>query len=82
MRTFLDKTASLTPEARRIICDKSTEAPHSGCYNEVMAMGSYLWQNPFGLQTNIIKTIMQNMISCLIVTNQSHDFKETRLGWL
>ena len=42
MGMFLDKTASLTPAARHIICDKSTEAPHSGCYNDVLAMGSYL----------------------------------------
>lgn len=42
MRAFLDKTASLTPAARHIICDKSTEAPHSGVYNELVTMGSYL----------------------------------------
>ena len=39
---FLDKTASLTPAARHIICDKGTEAPHSGNYNDVAVMGSYL----------------------------------------
>ena len=42
MTTFLDKTASLTPAARRIICDKSTEAPHSGAYNDVVTLGTYL----------------------------------------
>lgn len=42
MTAFLDKTASLTPAARRIICDKSTEAPHTGIYNDVAFMGSYL----------------------------------------
>ncbi len=42
MSIFLDKTASLTPDARHIICDKSTEAPHTGVYNDVVTMGSYL----------------------------------------
>jgi len=42
MIDFLDKTAGLTPAAQRIICDKSTEAPHSGVYNDVVTMGSYL----------------------------------------
>ena len=42
MTTYLDKTASLTAAARRIICDKSTEAPHTGRYNDVVSMGSYL----------------------------------------
>ena len=42
MEAFLDKTASLTPAARLIICNKSTEAPHSGDYNEPTTMGSYL----------------------------------------
>ncbi|VEG91640.1 bifunctional methionine sulfoxide reductase B/A protein [Legionella spiritensis] len=40
--TYLDKTASLTPLARKIICDKATEYPHSGQYNEPSAKGSYL----------------------------------------
>ena len=42
MDAFLDKTDSLTPAARRILCDKSTEAPHSGTYNKVVTMGTYL----------------------------------------
>ena len=42
MQDFLDKTASLTPAARRIICEKSTEHPHSGIYNQVVTRGSYL----------------------------------------
>ena len=42
MGEYLDKTASLTPAARHIICDKSTESPHTGVYNEVASMGSYL----------------------------------------
>ncbi len=40
--TYLDKTASLMPASRRILCDKSTEAPHSGPYNDVIRMGTYL----------------------------------------
>lgn len=39
---MIDKTASLTPIAQRIICDKATEAPHSGHYNDVLSHGSYL----------------------------------------
>ena len=42
MAIFLDKIASLTPAARHIICDKATEPPHSGSYNHVVTMGSYL----------------------------------------
>lgn len=42
MANFLDKAASLTPVARHIIFDKSTEAPHCGIYNEVVSSGSYL----------------------------------------
>ena len=42
MDNFLDKTASLTPLARDIICNKSTEAPHTGTYNDVVTKGSYL----------------------------------------
>lgn len=39
---YLDKTASLTPEARRIICDKQTETPHSGAYNHHETHGTYM----------------------------------------
>lgn len=39
---FLDKTASLTPSARFVICDKSTEAPYSGSYNQLVMHGTYL----------------------------------------
>lgn len=39
---YLDKTVSLTPDAKQVICHKATEAPHSGIYNEVLAAGSYL----------------------------------------
>ncbi len=39
---YLDKTASLTPTARRIICDKATEYPHTGAYNVIRLTGSYL----------------------------------------
>lgn len=39
---YLDKIASLTPIAKRIICDKATEHPHSGVYNQVMTQGTYL----------------------------------------
>ncbi|MDP3704758.1 MAG: bifunctional methionine sulfoxide reductase B/A protein [Legionellaceae bacterium] len=42
MPTYLDKTASLIPFARQVICDKATEHPHSGAYNTVMTEGSYL----------------------------------------
>lgn len=42
MRNYLDKTASLTPAARRIICDKATEYPNTGEYNRVVKKGSYL----------------------------------------
>jgi len=40
--TYLDKTASLTPAVRRIICDKATEYPHSGQYNTILTRGTYL----------------------------------------
>lgn len=39
---FLDKTASLTPLAKRIILDKATEYPHSGNYNTLPTHGTYL----------------------------------------
>lgn len=42
MDDYLDKTASLTPLAKRIICDKATEYPHTGAYNFVMSKGTYL----------------------------------------
>ena len=42
MDSFLDKTVSLTPATRRIICDKATETPGSGAYNDVVSLGSYL----------------------------------------
>lgn len=42
MTTFLDKTESLTPAARRIICDKDTERAFTGAYCEVMIEGTYL----------------------------------------
>jgi peptide methionine sulfoxide reductase msrA/msrB len=38
----LDKLASLTPQTRRIMCDKATEHPFSGAYNQVVAQGTYL----------------------------------------
>lgn len=40
--SYIDKTAGLTPLARSVICDKSTEAPYSGSYNLVINQGSYL----------------------------------------
>lgn len=42
MGSYLDKTAGLTPAARRIICDKTTEYPFTGEYNTVAKAGSYL----------------------------------------
>lgn len=42
MDNYLDKTESLTPEAKGIICDKKTEYPHSGIYNELKTQGSYI----------------------------------------
>ncbi len=39
---FLDKTASLTPSAHRVICDSATEYPHNGIYNSVVTQGTYL----------------------------------------
>ena len=38
----LDKLASLTPDARRILCDKATEHPFAGSYNAELLHGSYL----------------------------------------
>lgn len=42
MQEYLDKTSSLTPLERRIICDKATEYPNTGLYNQVMSKGSYV----------------------------------------
>lgn len=42
MPLFLDKTASLTPAARRVIDEQATESPYSGSYNTVLTQGSYL----------------------------------------
>ncbi|RAP37386.1 peptide-methionine (S)-S-oxide reductase [Legionella quinlivanii] len=42
MDHYLDKTASLTPQSRRIICDKATEYPHTGQYVKPIKQGTYL----------------------------------------
>jgi peptide methionine sulfoxide reductase msrA/msrB len=42
MTDYLDKTASLTPVLKRIICDKATEYPNTGIYNTVLKRGTYL----------------------------------------
>ncbi len=42
MTDYIDKTASLTPSSRRVICDAATEYPHSGRYNSVVTRGTYL----------------------------------------
>jgi peptide methionine sulfoxide reductase msrA/msrB len=42
MNPFLDKIATLTPIARRIVCEKATEPPHTGAYNTVPIDGTYL----------------------------------------
>lgn len=42
MSIYLDKTASLTPSVKRIICDKATEYPHTGEYNTLAKKGTYL----------------------------------------
>lgn len=42
MNDYLDKLASLTPVAKRIICDKATEYPNTGIYNQVVSKGTYL----------------------------------------
>lgn len=39
---YLDKTASLIPDLKRIICDKATEYPNTGRYNTINTQGSYL----------------------------------------
>ncbi len=39
---MLDKLASLTPNARKIICEQATEPPGSGAYNQVQTQGTYL----------------------------------------
>jgi peptide methionine sulfoxide reductase msrA/msrB len=42
MKLFLDKIASLTPIARRIVSEKATESPHTGVYNTTARQGTYL----------------------------------------
>lgn len=42
MDHYLDKTASLTPQSRRIICHKATEYPHTGQYVKPIKQGTYL----------------------------------------
>ncbi len=42
MGHYLNKTASLTPAVKRIICDKATEYPYTGEYNSVAERGSFL----------------------------------------
>lgn len=42
MDNYLDKTASLTPLAKRVICEKATEHPYTGTYNFVVTYGTYL----------------------------------------
>ncbi|MFT4059809.1 MAG: bifunctional methionine sulfoxide reductase B/A protein [Legionella sp.] len=42
MSDYLDKTASLTPLVKRVICDKATEYPHTGVYNQIVTQGTYL----------------------------------------
>lgn len=42
MIAYLDKTASLTPTEKRIICNKATEYPYTGKYNHVITKGTYL----------------------------------------
>lgn len=39
---YLDKISTLSPALTRIICDKGTEYPHTGNYNEPMSQGTYL----------------------------------------
>ena len=42
MNSFFDKTESLTPAARGILCDKDTERAHAGIYCDVTVLGTYL----------------------------------------
>lgn len=42
MGNYLDKTVSLTPLAKRVICNKATEYPHTGAYIEPQGVGTYL----------------------------------------
>lgn len=42
MAIYLDKTASLIPLARRVICDKATEYSGTGRYRAVVQQGTYL----------------------------------------
>lgn len=42
MSEYLDKTVSLTPAIKRIVCDKATEYPNTGEYNTVKSHGTYL----------------------------------------
>lgn len=39
---YLDKLASLTPDARRVLCEQATEPPYSGDYHTVQTQGTYL----------------------------------------
>lgn len=39
---FIDKIASLTPSSKKIICEKATELPHTGTFNQVIGHGTYL----------------------------------------
>ena len=39
---YLDKIASLTPQARHIISEQATEDSHSGRYNSIVTQGTYL----------------------------------------
>ena len=42
MNSFTDKTASLMPDARQIICHHATERPNTGAYNTLVQQGTYL----------------------------------------
>lgn len=42
MIKYLDKTNSLTPDARLVICEQATEPPHSGKYHRILSEGRYL----------------------------------------
>ncbi len=39
---FIDKTASLTPLSRKVICERATEQPNMSTFNEVIRDGTYL----------------------------------------